>query len=237
MNSQITIFENQDIIYEMSAVSGEAWKNMAAAKPVSKSEFLDMLEPADILVTRSDATKIPNTNTVEKAGGIIVGKVLTTAMGVPFTSTKIALDKKRVLGFGASGFGSGSVDIADINKFLSWQKNVMICRYPKLTNAQQSGIIKYLLSKRNLNFDTNKLITTWWERLVHGEQMLKSRMKMNMSKQEIKGWKDALFCSSLVAMAYKSVGINADFTREPTEMWPKDFVASEDLDQLVMLYL
>lgn len=238
MEQHIILFENQDIVYEMSTVSGEAWKNLAAAKPVSKSEFLQMVEPGDILVTRSDSSRIQGLSSLEKAAGILIGKVLSTAMGVPFTSTKVCLDKNTVIGFGASGLGGGSVDVAPFNKFLSWQKNVMICRYPELTKSQQSGIIKYMLSKRNLDFDHSKLLATWWERIVRGEKLLKNRLqKSNVTIQEARQWKDALFCSTITAMAYRSVGIKADFTRNPTEVWPKDFVSSEDLDQLAILYL
>jgi hypothetical protein len=238
MIKRIVLFENQDIVYEMSTVSGEAWKNLAAAKPVSKSEFLQIVEPGDILVTRADASKLQGVSSLKKATGILVGKVLSTAMGVPFTSTKVCLDKHNVIGFGASGFGGGSVDIAPFNKFLLWQKNVMICRYPELTKSQQSGIIKYLISKRNLNFDHSKLLTTWWERILRGEKLLKNRLrKSNVTIHEARQWKDALFCSTITSMAYKSVGINADFTKNPTEIWPKDFVSSEDLDQLAILYL
>lgn len=220
----------------MSQVTGEAWKHLSKAKPVRPSELIEMSEPGDILVTRINMLKVDGLPKLTKIGGLLAGNILSKAQGIPFISSKVVADNNRVIGFSASGTGS-KIDMVSFNKFLTYQKNVMLCKYPKITDEQRQKVVKYMKDKRDLDYDTSKLITTWWQRLVKGEKLPGQRkMDKRINEKDAWVWKDALFCSSVIAMAYRAAGIRADFNRTPLEVWPKDFVASKDLDQVAILY-
>jgi len=232
----IVVFENYNILHEMSAVSGEAWKNLSNAKPIDRNELMEMIEPGDVVITRNNPAKVPGMGNIERVYAKMFGNLLSKAMGVPFTSCKVCISKQLVAGFGANG-KSSTLDVVQWKDFLNYQMNVLVCKYPGITDAQRKKIVQYVLSKKGIDFDNNKLLSTWWDRLVHGEKLLQNReLNQELTTEKAKAWKEALFCSSLAAMAYKSAGINADFTRNPLEVWPKDFVASKDMEQVAILY-
>lgn len=218
-------------LYELWERSESAKQAIVRAQTLSKKNFIDVIRPCDILVTKLDAASVEGLTKRERIRNKAMSRLNSLVQGVPITSSKCILHNDNVSGFGVDHRHPTKISTMPVSKFLKNQKMAIICRHPGLEDSEETKILKYFREKKNLDYNKSSILKQLWKKIRKGE--VKSLKDIDLKKfkpHEIEMWKDALFCSSFIAMAYKYGGIASDFTRNPLSIWPKDFLVSSSLD-------
>ena len=184
---------------------------------VSKKKFLTLANPCDILVTQT-----PGYN-LKTSSARVISNVLRFAQGSPYTSSKLLLPNGDLIGYG--------VDYDQDPKYLSRMSfmdymvrcsNACIVRVPDLTNDQKQKIYKFMLSRTKVPYNKIGLFKTAWNKIIPDFIRADFKMDNPEDRRIIRGYRKALFCSTIISLAFLYVGIR--LFKKPLEAWPRNFI-------------
>ena len=184
---------------------------------VSHKELFEKAEPCDILVVYTPKSFLKH------AG--IAGRIKTFGMsffqGSPYTSSKLIFPNKIVVGYGADPKRSGQeITSIKLDKYLRNLTDGCLVRVPDLKENQKSRIFKYINNRKNTPYDSSGILKAAWNRYT--PNFMDIDIDEPETKKEITSYKKALYCSTLISMAFLSIGIK--FLDDPLEVWPRDFI-------------
>jgi len=200
---------------------------------VPKAEFLQNMKPLDVWVTLTPPSmhEIVGFKPIEKAKSLIL------AMGQrsPFTSAKLVmLNGKDLIGFNVNPetiqTNRDTVMTYPAQKYMELLNKAVLCRIPALTSEEKQRAAKYIWQKRNLEFSKLKLVQSAWNRLIKVD-LLKFNLKDPETLKLMRYYRESLFCSSLIALAFTYAQRRKLFPI-PTEAWPKDFIMDDKIEKI-----
>lgn len=184
---------------------------------VSKRNFLKMAEPCDIFVTRTPEYNLKTTS------ARTISKIISFAQGSPYTSSKLLLPDGNLIGYGVDY----DQDPTYLSKMLLRDYLVRcdfacMIRVPDLTEQQKQRIYKYLLTRQNVPYNNIGLLKTAWNKIMPDFLRADFNIEAPEDKRVIRGYRKALFCSTIISMAFLYAGVM--LFEKPLEAWPRNFV-------------
>lgn len=209
--------KNEEIINEVFQGTPAVRARLRNTPVVSKRNFVKMAEPCDIFVTRT-----PGYN-LKTSSARIISNVISFAQGSPYTSSKLLLPDGNLIGYG--------VDYDQDPTYLSKMKltdYIVRCdfacmiRVPSLTEEQKQKIYNYLLTRQRVPYNNIGLLKTAWNKIMPDFLRADFKIENPEDKRVIRGYRKALFCSTIISMAFLYIGIV--LFEKPLEAWPRNFI-------------
>ena len=209
--------KNKEIINEVFQGTPAIRARLRNTPIVSKRKFIQMAEPCDIFVT-----KTPGYN-LKTSSSRVISKMLSFAQGSPYTSSKLLLPDGNLIGYG--------VDYDQDPTYLSKMKlkDYMIrcdfacmVRVPNITEEQKQKVYKYLLDRQTVPYNKIGLLKTAWNKIMPDFVRLDFKIEEPEDRRVVRGYKKALFCSTIISMAFLYIGIV--LFEKPLEAWPRNFI-------------
>ena len=193
---------------------------------VSKKIFYDSCKPCDILLCYTQEHKLLTSMYAQiKAAG------MSTFQGMPYTTSKLVIDKNTVMGYGMEMDGKNKLYKADLKKILSNTKAACLIRIPDLTNDQKKKIVLYFLKRKGLEYSSIDIFKSTWDRFVK-RKIFPFYKDKPVRKDTVSKLLNPLFCSTIISIAYLSAGVKIKFAPNPYDVWPRDFLISNQTKKL-----
>jgi len=210
-----------DIIQEFSL--SPATSNIVNMLPIiSPEEMMNNIEPADILVSMYKGTPEGEMSEVKR-------KVMSWMMG-GFSSSKIVINNNYIAGYGANP-SKGAHNVNKIKKIEFIKHFGPLChiRVPNLTEKKKKLVVHFINKYMGVQYSNSALMKSVWDRFTL--RKVKPFFE-DVNEEEIQDFKDPLYCSTLISFAYLAAGVNIKFSKNPYDVWPKDFITSSDTIKL-----
>lgn len=197
---------------------------------VTKKEFVAAMQPCDIVVAFSAKKQFIKTKNAK-----FVAKMMATAQGSPYTSSKLVIDNNNVAGYGIQIIEKpeeNKITVMPKNKFVSARPEMMLIRIPELTQAQKNKTISFVKRRIGLSYQGSDLFKTAWNRLV-GRKLLPFLKDKPLNPEEVNAIQEPLFCSNMITLALISAGFKKKFNnKNPWDTWPRDFILADFTEKL-----
>jgi len=218
-------------VSEITFFTSPAVKRIMKQVPlVTKKEFTNAMEPGDIVIAFSAKKQFVRTKHAK-----FMAKLMATAQGTPYTSSKLVVDKGHVAGYGIQIIDrpeENKITIMPKNKFVAARPEMMLIRIPELTDAQKKKTISFVRKRIGLSYNSSDLFKTAWNRLV-GRKLLPFLKDKPMNPEEVNMIQEPLFCSNMITLALISAGFTKKFNgKNPWDTWPRDFILADFTDKL-----
>jgi len=208
---------NDDIINEVFQGTPAIRARLRNTPIVTKRALIKLAEPCDIFVTRT-----PEYNLKTRSSRVI-SKVISFAQGSPYTSSKLLLPDGNLIGYGVDYDQDPTYLSTMLLKEYLVRCDFACCiRIPTLIEEQKQKIYNYLLHRKNVPYNNIGLLKTAWNKLM--PDILRADFKIDEpeDKRIIRGYRKALFCSTIISLAFLYAGIT--LFEKPLEAWPRNFV-------------
>jgi len=220
--------DEMEVMRELSLVVSTDVKKILYETPmVSKKEFWSSCEPADIMVTFTPKSRVKTT------GAQLFTQMLSTMQRSPYSSSKIVMSRDILAGYGIVDRGGESpqLDKYSLPKYIGELQEAILIRVPNLENSQKSKITSFIKSRIGLDYASTDLVKSAWDRFFKGRlgSMMKGR---EMDPKALDQIRDPLICSTIISVAYRAAGVKVDFTEKPYEVWPRDFMLSDNTQKV-----
>lgn len=193
----------------------------------TKKDFIARSQPGDIIVAFSSKKQFA---LAKKAK--IVGKLMATFQGIPYTTSKLVMNNNYVGGYGLRVIPNpnlNKVEKIKIEDAFKGRTEALLIRL-NVTNAQKQRAISFLEQKMGLDYASSDLLKTAWLRLVRKTGILKGK---DIDPKIVGLLQKPLFCSNLISIAYKTAGYQKLFNKALTwETWPRDFILDENTEKI-----
>jgi len=197
---------------------------------VTKKEFTNAMQPGDIVVAFSAKKQFVKTKHAK-----FLAKLMATAQGSPYTSSKLVVDSGHVAGYGIQIIDKpeeNKITVMEKNKFVSARPEMMLIRIPELTEQQIKQAISFVRKRIGLSYSGSDLFKTAWNRLV-GRKLLPFLKDKPLNPEEVNMIQEPLFCSNMITLALTSAGFTKKFNGKPAwDTWPRDFIISDFTEKL-----
>jgi len=204
-----------DYLLELSLLdfSSPVVKRVVLDTPlVSFSEFLERMEPCDVLVSFPKSFKSPFAK--------FRSQILAITQRVPISSAKMVLDKRHIVGYGVKPGEAHTVRIASSRDWLTRTSDAILVRIPTLTERQKKVIVSFMKSYVGKGYSNSLLFKSIWNRISRRKFLELAKIpKEQLAKID-------LYCSSLIAVAFWISKIPVRLAKHPLDVWPKDFILS-----------
>ncbi len=194
---------------------------------VNKKELISISKPADILIT-----KIPNSIYIKGTKlRQFISKASQKIQGIPFTSSKLIIDQKKIIGYGLPKKS------ATRNNFVTYSypvysrllHNACLVRHNNISDQKSKKIIEYALKRENIEYAFSHVWKTLWNRLWREQILQFLRHGENVDKKIARDYSEPLICSSIIGMAYLNAGLKLGTDiKNVMNIWPKDFLYSKN---------
>lgn len=199
---------------------------LANVPKVTKKEMYEMSEPCDILVVYSP----------KKYRKAIKGRawatINSTIQGSPYSSSKLLLDRDTISGYAVDlKTGKNILGTYDHQNYMRQVTDACLIRVPGLTQGQKNKIVKYLKTRKGNSYDDDSVLKTVWNRLFRRKIMpfFKDSIPPPATLAMIR---EPLICSTIISIAFKAAGVNINFSKNPYDVWPRDFLLNTDTQKL-----
>lgn len=223
------ILESDIPVSEMAAFVTPSVKRYLKETPkVSKRELLDTVEPGDILVTFTPKRKIlKSTFTNFKA------KLMTLFQASPYTSSKLVYTKKIIAGYDAAPItGLNILQSSNIDNFVNrWIQEAMLIRPIGKTDAQVKGVQSYFKRRFGLAYNKDQVMRSAWKRF-YKKIFPFLRKETKLTPKQLGELTEPLFCSNIIAVAYRAAGYRKPFGKVIYDTWPRDFIVSPNTEKI-----
>ena len=220
------VMEGAAPVSEITFFTSPSVKRVVKDVPmVTKKEFMNKFEPADIVLAfsaKKQLLKVPNAK--------FVAKLMATAQGSPYTSSKFVVDRNNVAGYGIQIIDKpedNRITVMPKNKFVAARPEMMLVRIPELTPAQKRKAISFVLARVGLAYSGSDLFKTAWNRLVK-RKLRPFLTNKPLNPEDISMLQEPLFCSNMITLALRSAGFTKKFNKkEHWDTWPRDFILAD----------
>lgn len=200
-------------------------KKMQDTPVVTKTEFIDNIQQADIVVAFSAKKQFMQTKAAK-----YMARLLSTTQGSPYSSAKFAIDDNTMAGYGIKVIKSSSENkISRMNKrdFTTARGEMMLIRIPSLSDEQKKKASDFIIKRMGTSYDGNQLFKTAWNRFTNRKlfTFLKDKPVTPAAAKLIQ---EPLFCSNMISLALVSAGFKKKFNnKNPWDVWPRDFIVAD----------
>jgi len=213
-------------VSEISFYTSPSVKKIIKQTPlVTKNEFVNKMIPGDIVVAFSAKKQFIKTKHAK-----FMAKLMATAQGTPYTSSKMVIDKNHVAGYGIQIIDKpeeNKITVKSLKQFVSARPEMMLLRIPELTDAHIKKSISFIRKRIGLSYNSSALFKTAWNRLV-GRKLIPLMKDKPLKPDEVNAIQEPLFCSNLITLALISAGFTKRFNNKNTwDTWPRDFIISD----------
>jgi hypothetical protein len=203
-------------------------KQLKATPIVSKKELLDTAESGDILITFTPKRKISKSTFTN-----IKAKLMTLAQGSPFTSSKLVFNDNTIAGYDAAPrTGVNVLQHSNIDNFVNrWIQEAMLIRPIGRTEAHVKGVQSYFRKRFGLDYNKDQVMKSSWKRLF--KKLLPFlRKETELTPKQLGEIREPLFCSNIIAVAYKAAGYRKPLSKVLYDTWPRDFIISPNTEKI-----
>jgi hypothetical protein len=189
---------------------------------VSKKEFLEATQPGDIMVTFTPKRAIKKSlYTSFKA------KMMTLFQASPYTSSKLVYDKNSVAGYDADPtVGKNYLQKGNLQNFVNrWIQEAMLIRPVGTTPEQIRKVQAYFKKRFGLPYNSDQVMLSAWKRF-YKKVLPFLRQDDSPPPEKLQEMVEPLFCSNIIAVAYRAAGYNNKFGKVLFDTWPRDFILS-----------
>jgi hypothetical protein len=220
------LLEGQITCTEATYIMSPAVKRVLNNTPkCTRQEMIDKVQPCDILVVYT-----PRKHLQKSKAKAFRAKVMTSFQGSPFSSSKLVLDKNTISGYGVKAV-KNVLTKASLRSYIKHLDEAILIRVPDLTPEQCAKIQKYFRLRIGMPYAGSQVFMSFWDRLF--SRKLKPFFKDKpIDPKAIEEMKEPLFCSSIIAAAYRAAGHQANFGKNIYDVWPRDFVTSESTEKI-----
>lgn len=184
---------------------------------VSKKTFFGLAEPCDIVVTQTPGYNL-KTNSLK-----VISKVMRFAQGSPYTSSKLVLPNGNLIGYGVDADQDNTyLSQLPLKEYIRRCEFACLIRVPTITENQKQKIYKYLLTRQSVPYNKIGLLKTAWNKIMPDFLGVDFKIDEPEDKRIIRGYRKALFCSTIISMAFLYVGVV--LFEKPLEAWPRNFI-------------
>lgn len=216
MNSNIL---NEDRYHEVKGI-------LSNVPYVSKSQLINQLEEGDILITRPY-----DTSTNNFSPKVFFSNMISWFQKSTFSSSKMYIGDGYVAGYGAvPGIPVNGIVKFPVSTFIDTQQRVLLIRPKNYTQGQRDRAVLYMKQRLGLPYDKSMILKSAWNRFIK-----KNPKILEISDvEELEKIRTPLICSSVLFLALIYSGNNAKVSNNVLEVWPVDFVVSEDMEKICM---
>ena len=213
------------MLNEFADISPKLISTMNSTPSVKSTELIKRAESGDIIVGYliSKYFSLPR---------LIISRTLGLAQGGLWTTAKIVTEKGTIVGYGAQpgkyqqgSFGKYKTGEGSFLSYARVSAGMILIRVPGLNEIQKRKIVNYMRSHIGLPYDKSMLLKTAWDRLVNRKIFANYK---DISEEDVDQLKIPLICSNIIAFAYKKAGVDINFSKNPMDVWPKDFIIHPD---------
>ncbi len=192
---------------------------------VTKKEFIEQIQPADIVVAFTEKKLIEKYLTVK-----LSAKFMATLQGSPYTTSKFILDKNTIAGYGVSPrdtMTGSKVGTMPIPKYMRWRAECALIRVKGLTESQRDKAVNYVRSRVGLSYGNSDLYKSVWDRFTK-RKLVSFFGDKKLDVKSTNAIQQPLFCSTLVSTAFLAAGIKKQFNgKHHYDVWPVDFLMAD----------
>jgi len=186
---------------------------------VTKKEFLDQIQPCDILVTFTPK------KTLQSSFVQIKARFMSMFQGSPYTSSKLALNNKIIAGYDVDPTVGNYLQTYSLHNFINrWIQEAMLIRVPNTTDSQKAKIKSYFQKRMGLDYNTDQVMKSVWKRFYR--KILPFFKDRTPDPKLLAQIREPLFCSNIIAVAYKAAGYKRPFGKNIYDIWPRDFITA-----------
>lgn len=217
------ILESDIPVSEMSSlITPGVKKHLTNTPKVTKKEFLQAVEPGDIMVTFTPKRKIQKSGFTQ-----FKAKMMTLFQASPYTSSKLVYDKKTIAGYDADPTqGRNFLQKGNLENFINrWIQEAMLLRPIGRTPEQVRAVQSYFDKRVGLPYNKDQVMKSAWKRF-YKKVLPFLRTDDSPPPKKLQEIVEPLFCSNIIAVAYKSAGYRKRFGKVILDTWPRDFIIS-----------
>ena len=203
-------------------------RHLIATPKVSKKEFLEATEPGDIMVTFTPKRAIKKSlYTSFKA------KMMTLFQASPYTSSKLVYDKRIVAGYDADPTaGMNYLQKGSLENFVNrWIQEAMLVRPIDRTSEQVKAVQSYFDRRIGLPYNNDQVLLSAWKRF-YKKVLPFLRKDDSPPPKELGKIVEPLFCSNIIAIAYRASGYKKPLSKVLLDTWPRDFIISPNTQKI-----
>lgn len=197
---------------------------------VIKKDIVEQAQPGDILLAYTPRKLITNKKLYQ-----IRSKLMASAQGTPYTSSKLIISNQEIIGYGIpSKFHknkNAGINTYNLKNYLLMLQEACLLRVEGLTSNQAQKMIQYMKMKSNNDYDYIGLIKQLWNRLIR----LNSLQFKIVDDHNIKEITEPLICSSIIGYAMKYAGVNIKFQPQLKNLWPRDFLLHPKIQKIARI--
>jgi hypothetical protein len=223
------ILESNIPVSEMSAlVTPGIKKHLKTTPKVTKKEFLQAAIPGDIMVTFTPK------RTLKKSGFTkLKAQMMTLFQASPYTSSKLVYDEKTIVGYDADPTaGVNYLQKGSLNNFVNrWIQEAMLLRPIGSTPEQVKAVQAYFKKRIGLPYNSDQVLKSSWKRF-YKKLLPFLRREQKITKKQLGEAVEPLFCSNIIAIAYRASGYRRKFGRVLYDIWPRDFIISPNTEKI-----
>lgn len=222
-------YESLEATEEGLVVDREVKEKLEQAPEVEdRRELIDFMEPADILLIGVVKSRVK--------GGLLKKlkpQVMKIAQRSLFTSSKLVVSEKQLIGYGLSKRGGKNpFSLYSSQHFLRKVDKAILLRHHELNDKQRQEIVNWAMERQGMDYASDQLLKTFWNRLINMKlfQFLKDGERKEISSEDLHDFFTPLICSSIIAFAYESAEVEIKTQRRNLyNTWPVDFLKSPSL--------
>lgn len=223
------ILESEIPVSEMAAFVTPGIKKYLRSTPkVTKKEFLNTVKPGDIMVTFTPKRKIQKSGFTK-----FKAKMMTLFQASPYTSSKFVYDRKTIAGYDADPTaGVNYLQKGSLSNFVNrWIQEAMLLRPIGTTPEQIRAAQQYFKRRIGLPYNHDQVMKSAWKRF-YKKLLPFLRKDYSPPPKKLGEMVEPLFCSNIIAVAYKSAGYQKRFGKVILDTWPRDFILSPNTEKI-----
>ena len=223
------ILESDLPVSEMSMfVTPGIKKHLMQTPKVTKKEFLQAVEPGDIIATFTPKRAIQKSGFTK-----FKAQMMTLFQASPYTSAKLVYDKKTIAGYDADPTqGRNFLQKGNLENFVNrWIQEAMLLRPIGRTPEQVKAVQKYFDKRFGLPYNNDQVMLSAWKRF-YKKVLPFLRTDDSPPPKKLQEIVEPLFCSNIIAVAYKSAGYRKRFGKVLLDTWPRDFIISPNTEKI-----
>lgn len=200
--------------------------NISDIPNATLTNFFNTIQPCDLLVTKA--------KNYDSMFSKFRAKILAYVQGGKFVSIRMVESPTTIIGYGVHVGLKHGQNVLMSRKLKAWIKHidtVIVLRVPNLTDEQKHTIISFLKKHRSLSYNKVGVTTSFINRFLE-------RVFGRHTDIDTKDVADALnpmFCSNILAKAFRIAGVELKFNISDNLIWPKDFVLNDQIEKICKL--
>jgi len=209
-------------------------KKYADIKKVAFHEYLETAKMGDLQTCYLKKSSYPDTMRW------ISSRITGLAQGQFFNTLKMIDDNKTLIGY-AANVTKKSFDLPiileeyPIKKYLLKAQSAILLRPKDISEMQKQKALDYLRKRLNEKYDYAGLIKSAFSRIFESAKKLVNNEKKeatDITNKFIKKFKAPMFCSNIIAMAYKYAKYDIGISKDIFIIWPCDFLDSDKFEKI-----